>query len=58
MVGLEKVYVDFMIWQKLRLFMLLIWNLFIGLFIHPVGGGIVILARCEFHFIKEHENLL
>ena len=23
-----------------------------------VDGGIVILARCEFHFIREHENLV
>ena len=22
------------------------------------GGGIIILARCEFHFIREHENLV
>ena len=40
----------------------------VGQFVHPVGGkgigkrgcmgGIVILARCEFYFIREHENLV
>ena len=38
---------------------------FIGQFVNPVDagvkgvdGGIVILTRCEFHFLREHENLV
>ena len=41
---------------------------FIGQFFTPVrgegmrkkgkNGGIFILARCEFHFVREHENLM
>ena len=44
------------------------WSSFNGQFVHPVGrelmglGGwmedIVILARFEFHYIREHENLV
>ena len=41
-------------------------ELFIGQFVHPVGGdeiqgvdeGFVILASCEHHFIKVHKNLV
>ena len=43
-------------------------ELILGQFIHPLEGkgmelmgwirGIVSLARCEFHFIIEHENLV
>ena len=47
---------------------LLTITLIIGQFVHPVGGegigyrgrgigGIIILASCEHHFIREHENL-
>ena len=39
--------------------------MFIGQVVHPVGGEgigwkgeIVILDRCKFHFIREHENLV
>ncbi len=40
---------------------LLTWNSFIDQFAHLVRGdgskcGIAILARCKFHFIREHEN--
>ena len=44
---------------------MLTWILFIGKFVHPVEGeeigvdgiegGIVILARCMFHFIREYK---
>ena len=26
--------------------------------VKKVEGGIVILARCKFHFIREHENMV
>ena len=37
---------------------------FNGQFVHPVGeeegmeGEIISLARCVFHYIREHENLM
>ena len=47
---------------------LLIWTSFIGQYVHPVGGygigyswqmgGIVILACCEYYFIRVHDNLV
>ncbi len=44
-------------------FRLLTLKLFIGQFVHPVGGeGLkgesYVLAQCVFHFIGEHENLV
>ena len=44
------------------------WDSFISQFVQPVGGqgtgwgkrvdgGIIILGRCEFPFIRKHENL-
>ena len=26
--------------------------------VNKVNGGIIVLARCKFHFIRVHENLL
>ena len=56
------------LWQgkNYRQFSFLTWNSFIGQFFHPVGGDrvkgwkreIVILARCVFHFIREHKNFI
>ena len=52
----------------MRQFSLPTWNSIIGQFIHPVGRGgggvkgvegvILNLARCKFHFIREHDNLV
>ena len=50
--------------KKLCQFWLLTWKTFIGQFVHivgfdwlmGVGEGIMILARCAFHFIIKHEN--
>ena len=43
-------------------FSLVTWNSFIGQFVNPIEGGwkegIVILARCKFHFIRENEDLV
>ena len=51
--------------ENCRQFSLLTWKTFIGQSVHQeVGegmgwkGGIVILARCNFHFIREHENVV
>ena len=58
-----RIYVDIMTGEKLSSIRLLTWNSFIGQIDHPVGEerirwGIVILARCKFHFTREHENLV
>ena len=46
-----------------RKFRLLMWTPFVGQFRHPVrivemDRSIVILASCEFHFSRVHENLV
>ena len=58
-----RIFLDIMTGEKLSLITLLTWDSFIGQIDHPVGkerirGGIVILARCKFHFTREHENLV
>ena len=48
--------------EKFRQLRLLTWNSTFIQFVHPEEGAqgdiIVILAGCEFHFIREHENLV
>ena len=55
--------------KNYRQFSLLTWNLFIGQFVHPVGGSggigikgvkgdIDILPKYKFHFFNVHDNLL
>ena len=57
-----RIYMDIMTGEKCRQFTLLTWNSLISQFVHPVGDEekrkIDILARCEFHFIRQHENLV
>ena len=57
-----RIYVDFMTGENCRQILLLPRTLFIGQFIHPVGGegiwGIVILASYKLHFIKVHDYLV
>ena len=59
---------DIITGEKLLSITLLTCNTFIGQFVHPVGGdwkgyvglmvGIVILASCEYHFLREQENVV
>ena len=62
-IDIEYTYVDVMKRKKSRQFMLLTLKSFIGQFVNPIGwedwskSGIVTLARCELHFIREHKNL-
>ena len=55
-------YVDILTGENCRQFSLIIWTPFIGQFVHPVGmkgmGKVVILASCEYYFIRVHENLV
>ena len=52
------------LWQGEKLSSIYVANMELinGQFIHPEGdeekGKIDILARCEFHFIRQHENLV
>ena len=61
-----RIYVDIMAWEEMLSIELANMEL-IGQFVHPIEGEegkgdgrveIVILARCKFHFIREHEKLV
>ena len=58
-----RIYVDIKTRENCRQYMLLTLKSFIGQFVNPIGredwskSGIVTLARCELHFIREHKNL-
>ena len=56
---MDRIYVDIITGENCQKFMLLTCTLLIEQFVHPVGGdgGIVILARCDFHFIKKNMKI-
>ena len=51
-------YVDILTGEKLSSILLANMGLLVSSFLLVVDGSIVILARCVFHFFKEHDNLV